>query len=102
MARARPVLAKQRHRLRKRYAALLAALLIPAIAGAAEWPAATPAANLKPAYSPLARAGYTAPFGVPAIHSDAQDHALAGDATVGPAARTPQAAISTMSARSNA
>ena len=44
VGRARPVLSRQAHRLRKRYAMLVAAILVPAIASATEWPAA-PAAS---------------------------------------------------------
>jgi hypothetical protein len=65
--RARPVLAKRRHRLRKRYATLAAAILIPAIASAAEWPPApAPAPVIATLASPApARLAYDPP-----IHSD--------------------------------
>lgn len=43
--RARAVLAKRRHRLRKRYAALAVALAVPAMAGATDWGSATPHVN---------------------------------------------------------
>jgi hypothetical protein len=72
--RARPVLARQHHRLRKRYATLAAAILIPAIASAADWPAApapAPAAPTlaTPAPAPLAYE--------PPIHSDTDSSPLA-------------------------
>jgi spore germination cell wall hydrolase CwlJ-like protein len=90
--RARPVLARQPHRLRKRYAALAAAILIPAIASAAEWPTAQPAAPEAVLAAGIERtlmdqAAYERlAYGSP-IHSDADDTTVARDALGGPAAR---------------
>ena len=86
-ARARPVLSRPDHRLRKRYAALLAAVLLPAIASAAEWPTA-PEASATPvtAQPAIQRATYTPSAWSQPIHSDADDHSAAVDAIGGPAA----------------
>lgn len=89
--RARPVLEMHRQRLRKRYAALLAVLAIPAMASAAEWPGSIevnqpPAAHHR--HVPLQQAAFT-PLGYDRqIHSDAADTTLALDALGGPAARS--------------
>ena len=87
-ARDRPVLARQRHRLRKRYAALVAAILIPAIASAAEWPSPQPAEPQQaPAPLHLERAAFDpAGFGS-AIHSDTDSNVFAKDGLIGAAAR---------------
>jgi hypothetical protein len=91
--RARPVLLRQRQWLRKWHAALVAAILIPAIASAADWPTKLPAAQYRTDAEhptirieldqvPVRRLGYQ-----PEIHSDAADHTFAADALGGPAAR---------------
>lgn len=90
-ARARPVLSKGRQRLRKRYAALVAAILIPAIASAAQWPATAPPGQPTPSVAfaadraALETAAYERLAYGPQIHSDTDD--FAGDAAAGPAAR---------------
>jgi hypothetical protein len=88
-ARARSVLAAQKPRLRKRFAALAAAILIPAIASAADWPSAAQPSPATAAVEPLALddAAYQ-PLGYdPAIHSDTDDTTLAQNAGASLAAR---------------
>jgi spore germination cell wall hydrolase CwlJ-like protein len=87
--RARSVLAKRGQRLRKRYAALVAAILIPAIASAAEWPAA-PEPSSTPSALEQAKLDTTAYPSLaydPSIHSDADDKTFTEDGIVGLAAR---------------
>jgi hypothetical protein len=88
--RARAVLDTHRQRLRKRYAALLAILAIPAMASAAEWPGASTARHEAdvPHRIVLQTASY-APLGYdPQIHSDAADSTVAADALGGPVAQS--------------
>jgi spore germination cell wall hydrolase CwlJ-like protein len=90
--RARPVLSRQPHRLRKRYAALVAAVLIPAIASATEWPTAQPDAHEAAIGTSLNRAlidkaAYEELAYGPQIHSDTDDTTFARDALGGPAAK---------------
>jgi len=89
--RARAVLARRHHGLRKRYAALLAAILLPAIASAAEWPAApAPSARTEVPFAGRAaveQAAYAPSEWDQAIHSDAADHVPASEALGGPAAK---------------
>jgi spore germination cell wall hydrolase CwlJ-like protein len=94
--RARSVLSRRPHKLRKRYAALAAAILIPAIASAADWPTAQPdaleTAQSSAGHLSLDQATSAPPtFGAP-IHSDAEDTPFTGDAPGAPAARPFHAA----------
>lgn len=85
--RARPVLDMHRERLRKRWAALVAVLAIPAMASAAEWPGAERAASAPVTHVALHAAAY-APLGYdPQIHPDSAGSTLALDALGGPAAQ---------------
>ena len=90
-ARGRPVLSKRRQRLRKRYAALVAAIVIPAIASAAEWPTA-PSATAGAASSALMEradlqaAVFTPGYDGSQIRADSDETSPADDAA-GPAAR---------------
>ena len=87
--RARPLLTRQRHWLRRRYAVLMAAILIPAIASATEWPASIDATRAVPASGHAApdTAGYQGlALGSP-IHSDTDGSTLAENDLAGPAAR---------------
>ncbi|HEY7806467.1 MAG TPA: cell wall hydrolase [Croceibacterium sp.] len=65
--RARAVLAKRRHHLRKRYAALAVALAVPAMAGATDWGSATPNASASEGarhhFRPATTANVTLPDG---------------------------------------
>ena len=88
-ARARPVLAQQRQWLRKRYAAIVAAILIPAIASAADWPSQPEQAGL--VIAPNAAEIHSAAYqplgdGTP-IHSDTESSSFVRDAIGGPAAK---------------
>ncbi|MGZ3255939.1 MAG: cell wall hydrolase [Croceibacterium sp.] len=83
--------------MRKRYAALVAAMLIPAIASATEWPTTPQAQQHGPAgfrLDPAAldtaayeRAAYERAAYDPQIHADTDASTTAGDAIGGPAAR---------------
>jgi hypothetical protein len=96
-ARARPVLARSRDKWRKRLATLVAAIVIPALATAAEWPgtASQASAEAGPGPSRSALAAY-APFpSAGAIHSDIDDAMASfadGAVVPGPAARPFDAA----------
>jgi len=76
---ARPVLAKQRRSLRRRWATLVAAILIPAIASAAEWPGAPAPTGATSGVdrSRLETAAYQPLVAASPIHSDTDDSTLA-------------------------
>ena len=87
--RAQPVLAKQRQWLRKRYAAIAAAILIPAIASAADWPSQPEQAGstITLNHAEITSATYQ-PLGDGApIHSDTDGSSFIHDAVGGPAAK---------------
>jgi spore germination cell wall hydrolase CwlJ-like protein len=88
--RSRAVLETHRQRLRKRYAALFAALVIPAMASAADWPgveAAPARAATHPGNASLQHADYTSLAYDPQIHSDADEPSVGRDVLGGPAAQ---------------
>jgi hypothetical protein len=96
--RARPVMAKRRQRLRKRCAALAAALALPAMAGATNWGTAAPAAreggsaafsHYAPGPTSLSGADYATFATAPQIRSgdDAVGSFPADAASPGPIAR---------------
>ncbi len=87
--RARPVLTRRRQWLRKRYATLVAAILIPAIASAADWPAAPEPGRAAPTAdrAVLDTAAYTALAYGSQIHADTDDSTFAEDTIAGSAAR---------------
>jgi spore germination cell wall hydrolase CwlJ-like protein len=75
--------------LRRRWATLVAAILIPAIASAAEWPAAPEPAGAASSFdrAALQTAAYERLAYGPAIHSDTDDTTFTGNAAAGFAAR---------------
>lgn len=83
------MLAGRSPRLRKRFAALAAAILIPAIASAADWPTAPEPSSAASAMerATLDTAAYPSLGYDPAIHSGADDTTFAQDAAAGLAAR---------------
>jgi hypothetical protein len=85
----RAALSHRAARLRKRYATLAAAILIPAIAGAAEWPVAPAPTSAAPAFDRSAwhSAAYEPLSSGSPIHSDSDDSTFTADATAGLAAR---------------
>jgi spore germination cell wall hydrolase CwlJ-like protein len=85
--RARPVLFRRRQGLRKRYATLAAAILIPAIASAAEWPTAPAPAAPTIDRAALATAAYERLAYASPIHSDTDDATFAEGDAAGLAAR---------------
>jgi spore germination cell wall hydrolase CwlJ-like protein len=85
--RAQPVLSRRRQRLRKRYATLVAAILIPAIARAAEWPTAPAPTAPTIDRAALQAAAYERLAYDPQIHSDTDDATFPEDAVSGLAAR---------------
>ena len=82
------MLARQRLWLRRRYTVLVAAILIPAIASAAQWP---PEQQLEPRQASATLHTEPATFNpdefAPAVHSDADSSLFATDGLTGPAAR---------------
>jgi len=90
--RARPVLSRQVNRLRKRYATLIAAILIPAIASAADWPAASQAAVPTLDRAALETAAYRQFAYDPPIRSDSDGTTFAETDAAGLAARPFHAA----------